>query len=142
MKKILMALCMTFVLSFGVHAGEDTFSRADADKDGRIDRQEFDQAVEKKFKTYDLNNDGVLDMSEMREVQKEHAGADVIGEFEAMDTNRDGKVDFKEFKEAAAKRFKEYDRNGDGYMDRPEVDFRTHYQEPGSVMKPFSSFYF
>lgn len=142
MKKILMVLCMTFVFSFGAYAGDDAFNQADTDRDGRIDRQEFDQAVEKKFKSYDLNNDGVLDMSEIRDVQKAHGDTDVVKEFESMDANKDGKVDMEEFKASAHERFKEYDRNIDGYMDRPEVDYRTRYQDPGSIMKPFGGFYF
>ncbi len=142
MKKILMALCMTFVFSFGAYAGDDAFNQADTNKDGKIDQQEFDQAVEKKFKSYDLNNDGVLDMSEIRDVQKDHKDTDVVKEFESMDANKDGKVDMEEFKASAHERFKEYDRNNDGYMDRPEVDYRTRYQDPGSIMKPFGGFYF
>jgi len=142
MKKILIALCATLVFSFGAHAGEDPFSGADANRDGRIDRQEFDQAVEKKFRSYDLNGDGVLDMEEIRDVRKRHGEWDIAQEFEAMDTNGDGKVDLDEFKASAAKRFMEYDRNGDGLLDRPEVDYRGRYQDPGSVMKPFGGFYF
>jgi Ca2+-binding EF-hand superfamily protein len=142
MKKILFALCMTFVFLFGAHAGEDPFSEADADRDGRIDRQEFNAAVEKKFRSYDLNGDGVLDMEEIRDVRKRHGEWDVGKEFEAMDTNGDGRVDLKEFKESASKRFMEYDRNGDGFLDRPEVDYRGHYQDPQSVSRPFGGFYF
>lgn len=142
MKKILMALCMILMVSFGADAEDDAFSRADADRNGRIDRQEFDQAVEKKFRSYDLNNDSVLDLSEIRDVQQRHGGADVTGEFEAMDADRNGRVDLKEFKDAASKRFREYDRNADGCLDRPEVDYRTHYQDSGSIMKPFGGFYF
>jgi len=81
-------------------------------------------------------------MSEIRDVQQRNKGVDVIGEFEAMDTNRDGRADLKEFKDAASKRFQERDRNADGYLDRPELDYRTHYQDPSSVMKPFGGFYF
>jgi Ca2+-binding EF-hand superfamily protein len=142
MKKILMALCMTFVFSFGAYAGDDAFNQADTNKDGKIDRQEFERAVEKKFKSYDLNNDGVLDMSEIRDVQKNHKDKDVIKEFESMDTNKDSKVDMEEFKASAHTRFKEYDRKNNGYIEIPEVDYRTRYQDPGSIMKPFGGFYF
>lgn len=142
MKKAAAAILIIFAFACMAHAAGDAFDGADLNKDGKIDKNEFDRAVEKKFREHDKNGDGVLDRSEMRELQKAHPKADVAKEFEKMDRNKDGVVDLKEFKEEAAKRFQEYDRNGDGVLDRPELDYRGRYQDPDSAARPFGGFYF
>jgi Ca2+-binding EF-hand superfamily protein len=63
-------------------------------------------------------------------------------EFSAMDADRDGRISREEFLGGALTRFREQDLNGNGVLDRPEVDFRTHYQDPASIAKPFGGFYF
>lgn len=143
MKKILVIAIAVFALVCGAYAAANSaFDKADVNKDGTIDKKEFDDAVTKKFKEYDKNGDGVLDKSEMRAVQRKNKGVNVMREFRDMDKNGDGVVDLKEFRDAAKKRFEEHDRNGDGVLDRPEVDYRARYQDSESVMRPFSGFYF
>ncbi len=142
MKKIMIAAFFILFLAGTAGAADGAFEKADRNKDGKIDQSEFEKAVDKKFREYDKNKDGVLDLSEMRDVHKSHRDMDVEKEFKDMDSNQDGKVDLKEFKDSAKKRFQEHDRNGDGVVDRPEIDFRSRYQDPASVMRPFDGFYF
>jgi hypothetical protein len=140
-KRIFFGLIM-LGLAAAAYAAGAAFEKADTNRDGKIDKKEFDGAVTSKFKQYDRNRDGVLDMSEIRDVQRKNRGADVIREFKDMDTNGDGVVDLKEFKDAASRRFREYDRNGDRVLDRPELDYRQSYEPPGSTGRPFEGFYF
>ncbi len=144
MKRLwIVVVALAFVCSAGAaHADRNAFHKADLNRDGKLDKEEFNKAVEKKFREYDKNGDGFLDASEIRDIQRSHPDVGVQKEFEKMDTNKDGKVDLQEFKDAANKSFDEADKGKTGSVDGRNLDYRGYYQDPSSVMHPFSGFYF
>lgn len=115
--KIVFVICLIFVtFIWNVHAMENDFYLMDTDKSDTIDTEEFKASVTKKFFFYDKNKDGYIDHNELNP----HGDPDIAMEFELMDINKDKKVDIKEFTDAATKRFKFFDLNKNGQLEREE----------------------
>ncbi|HPL63195.1 MAG TPA: EF-hand domain-containing protein [Syntrophales bacterium] len=131
-----------FILAAAAPGAADPFGGADANGDGKVDKREFSAAAREKFREYDRNGDGFLDREEMMAACRSFENESCMREFSGIDKNRDGRISRKEFLGGAGARFREYDRSGDGILDRPEVDFRSHYRDPASVSKLFGGFYF
>ena len=116
MKKILVVLA---VLLFGVTlsiAVGDLFSTIDKNKDGKISKQEYLDAVIATFNKYDLNKDGILTKDEIKLIKK----IDARKFIKDVDSNKDGKISKQEFVSAAEKKFLQLDKNKDGYIDKKE----------------------
>ncbi len=74
------------------HAKQGHMKRADTNGDGKVDKQEFIQAAEKRFSRMDINHDGALDKN------------DHTAYFDRMDSNHDGNISREEFQSAHEKR--------------------------------------
>ncbi|MBA4389778.1 MAG: hypothetical protein C0399_02440 [Syntrophus sp. (in: bacteria)] len=117
MKKTLFVLLLIIVFACGaVFAADDAFNRADADKNGMIDKKELQQILTDKFKEYDKNNDGYIDKEEFNAIKNPAAKK----EFKYIDKDKSRKIDLKEFNKAGSDRFDIYDINRDGNMSREE----------------------
>ncbi len=119
MKKIifLIALFMTaFFLTWNVYSQENAFDKADKDKDGYISKEEFQAAVNSKFKEYDKNNDGYIDEKEFNV----KASPEAAKEFKSMDKNNDTMVNVQEFYAAALQHREAFDFNRDGKISKEE----------------------
>lgn len=124
LKKVAQAVSFMIVIlvlvNMGcVHKPQNAFQKVDDNRDGVIGMQEYDSAVTESFTKYDSNNDGYITESEF---MKQHPDQKTSELFNKMDSNKDGKTDLQEFKKAALRRFKIYDRNEDGFIDRTELD--------------------
>lgn len=108
-----------FSQRFGRRTGwsDRLFERSDADKDGKLTKQEFEQGQKAMFARLDKNGDGKLSSDESprwfnRNAANRGAGAQTLEEvlaraekrFSAMDTNSDGTVLKSEIDAAAAER--------------------------------------
>ena len=104
------------------------FEKADVDGDDQLTRREHAAAAQDKFNQMDTDQDGMLTAQEMS------AGHDLLGKkaksklkvsageaIEKMDTNDDGNLSADEHANAAAKKFDDWDSNGDGALTRTEV---------------------
>jgi len=116
MKKILIVVALIMWGAAVLYGGEDAIEKIDTNKDGRIDHQEFTNAVSQTFRMYDKNGDGYLD----REEFVASTVADPNKWFTEIDANQDGKIDHKEFSGAATKWFSVSDMNRDGCLNRSE----------------------
>lgn len=101
---------------------------ADANKDGSIDRTEFDAERAVHFKKIDSNGDGFVAADEMKAVHDQHRAKMEArrGEMSAkflkrIDTSGDGKVTAAEWQADSLKRFVELDGNGDGAVTADEL---------------------
>lgn len=74
------------------HGKHSHMKKADTNNDGKVDKQEFMQAAEKRFGRMDINHDGALD-------QKDH-----LAYFDRMDSNHDGNISREEFQASHANR--------------------------------------
>jgi Ca2+-binding EF-hand superfamily protein len=105
------------------------FEREDANKDGRLTREET-RLPSAWFEKSDANKDGALTPAELAEARKNmHAekkarhGAGKSGRF---DENGDGKVERQELRTAAANQFARLDANKDGSLSSDEFRAQRH----------------
>ena len=113
-KKILVVLTIMIFTASWSFAADDLFSKIDTNKDDKISRQEYMNAVVESFSKLDKNRDGVLSREEILSIDK--IDAEIF--IKENDINNDGKIIKKEFEQAAEKRFTALDKNKDGYIDK------------------------
>jgi hypothetical protein len=140
---------------FGVHAAgtatndpeverlvQRVLEQMDANKDGRISREEARGPLQQNFDRLDTNHDGFLDRAELRHALARflanrkndpalHATARPPGpDFDALDKNADGRLTREELEGTPyADKFDEIDANGDGKIDRKEFAAYLKKQE-------------
>jgi Ca2+-binding EF-hand superfamily protein len=113
---------------------QKTFSREDANKDGRLTRDES-RIPSAWFERADANKDGALTLAELTEARRSAAfdkgGSKGPGarKHQGFDANGDGKVVRDELRTAAANQFARLDTNKDGSLTRDE--FRPHGRNHG-----------
>jgi Ca2+-binding EF-hand superfamily protein len=96
---------------------EAVIESCDKNQDGRIDRQEYFVRMTDVFFFADRDKNGYLDMKEILVAVPDAAPERV----KSADADRNGKLDLNELRNALSKDFEREDRNGDGVLDRDEV---------------------
>lgn len=140
MATFVMVFAGTLLLPFAANAGkakepEAVFLSLDVDKDGKITKSEFLALYKNKargervFKVYDKDGNGyivkqeyVITAQKLRQDRKAKRSQKQMAD---MDKNKDGKVSKKEFlahnQAYMERKFKAYDKNGDGYLVKEEL---------------------
>jgi Ca2+-binding EF-hand superfamily protein len=98
----------------------EPFSLTDYNKDGRIDRQEYQRRMIEVFYFADRNKDGVVTMEELAAIETVDPKA-----FRAADKNGDGKLTPDEFVAYRMVDFDAADKNHDGVLTYEEVQAWT-----------------
>jgi hypothetical protein len=102
-------------------------ARLDADKDGKITREETEAARKQLFARLDRNGDGLVDEEEMDRARQAIIDRATMMEtrlsmqWRNMDKDGDGKVSAEEFQSRTVV-FDLADRNGDGAVTAEEID--------------------
>src|SRR5262249_51653593 len=110
--------------------------RFDANKDGKLSKQEARGPLAEMFDRFDANKDGFLDRAELRKAAQEliarrggGPGAPAPNgrldenDFDALDANADGRLTREELKGTKwASQFDLIDTNKDGKIDRKEFE--------------------
>jgi Ca2+-binding EF-hand superfamily protein len=129
----------------------------DTDHDGRLSREELSKAVEL-FDRFDRNHDGFLDQKELMEMpsvassdeptitpsqgfgrlrrrQAAQADRNVTQLLQRADADGDGKLSMEEAPPFLKKQFAKIDTNGDGFLDKSELEawFRQHRRLAGNA---------
>ena len=108
---------------------------ADANKDGVVTLDEALAAAEKRFTTLDRNKDGVIDKADFDAARKEMVDYRVKRFIHHYGADKDGKVSREQFMAKAAERFAEMDRNNDGAISRDEQPGRGRWFGRGGYIQ-------
>ena len=117
---------------------DNMLQRMDANKDGKISREEAKGPLAQAFDKFDTNKDGFLDREELRRLAAARLRNAGPGgrpanpgeqprkptlDFDALDLNADGRLTREELKGTPlADKFDEIDTNKDGKIDRKEFE--------------------
>lgn len=111
-----------------VFADNGIWPSADSNKDGRVDRAEFDSERAAHFKTVDTNGDGFLSADEMtafhdaQRAKMESKQGDMGAKFlKRFDADGDGKVSEAEWPKKGRMTFADADGNKDGTVTADEL---------------------
>jgi Ca2+-binding EF-hand superfamily protein len=116
MKKILAVIVMILFAVSLVFAAEEILPKLDKNKDGKVSKKEYMNAVNGHFSKLDKNHDGVLTKEEIKSNEK----IDAEKTIREADADKDGRILKSEYEQAAKKRFSSIDKNKNGYIDRNE----------------------
>lgn len=104
------ALAQTAAMPAAPAVTTDHVAAADANKDGKIDRTEYQKFMEVTFVTYDVNKDGNLEWSEVKEIIP-------VAVFKTADADGNNALSRAEFMAQVMKDFDAADRNADGALN-------------------------
>ena len=116
MKKLLMALVVILCAVSTVFAAEDLSTKLDKNKDGKVSKKEYSSAVSKTFDKLDKNRDGSITRDELGHMDKKDQETFI----KENDADGDGIIIKKEFEQAAEKRFRQLDKNRNGFISKDE----------------------
>jgi Ca2+-binding EF-hand superfamily protein len=118
----------------GMRGGhERMFERADADRDGRVTREEMRTAARERFDRVDANRDGAVTLEEWQAYAATEWGRRGGDErvtqrraamFRGADQNSDGRLSFEEALVMPEAMFRAADVNADGAVAREELPTR------------------
>ena len=119
----------------GERTGERLLRRFDADRDGKVTKDEFMKDVGARFAELDLNNDGRITEEDLppamrgrgiltgnADTPRRGIGRRVFTLLREADANKDGVITRDEALAAAERRFAGLDRNKDGALDKADGD--------------------
>jgi Ca2+-binding EF-hand superfamily protein len=115
------------------------WQNADSNKDGTIDRAEFDAQGAARFKALDANGDGFVTQDEMKafhEAQRakfDAAKGEMGGKFlKRFDKDSDGKISATEWPKDGRLKFEKVDANSDGFVTAEEMT-EAHKSRDGKM---------
>lgn len=115
------------------HTANGMLELYDQNKDGVVDRSEFDAARAAQFTATDTDRDGALSLAEYTaefeqrlDAQRSKVRADAERQskvrFGALDTDKDGRMTFAEYQVSGKRLFTRADSNGDGVVDARDAE--------------------
>jgi Ca2+-binding EF-hand superfamily protein len=107
----LLIICLA--TSSGLASAQSVFARADSDRSGSIDFEEFRGHMSDVFFHADVNHNGSLEGNELSILNQ--------ARLSGTDTNNDGALNLREFLNSTASDFRSSDRNRNNLLERNEL---------------------
>lgn len=101
---------------------------ADLDGDGTITRTEIDEVFSERFAEYDANGDGALDIDEFDQWFREITRPMMVRTFQFLDREGAGALEEDYLKERLDRMVSRLDRNGDGEISREDRRRGGHHR--------------
>jgi Ca2+-binding EF-hand superfamily protein len=122
--KVATAAVLLFSSCVVLAQGRDSsaLDQADANHDGKVTKQEYNDARAALFAHMDRNGDGFIDDGDSREGANERGQRAAAALRGRIDSNGDGKVSKEEFVNAPTLVFDKFDANKDGVLDAQELE--------------------
>lgn len=98
----------------------------DSNGDNALTLEEVTSERGRKFKQFDTNGDGTLDIGEYQGLWMDAMRERMVDRFQKHDNDGDGKITEADFSSRYNRMMKWMDRNGDGKVDRDDVH-RGHH---------------
>lgn len=111
---LLLAVALPAAAQVKPETAPQRFDAADSNKDGKVDRGEYDGFVEELVLLHDSDHDGRL-------ARAETASARDPSKFDKIDSNKDGFLTALEIAAFSTGDFAVMDANQDGFIDRDEA---------------------
>lgn len=112
------------------HGGR-MLERLDLDGDGAVSRDEARAFGDARFQRWDRDSNGVVTEAEMIEAAQERIAARVGKMFARMDRNGDGRLERAELDAMGSARFERMDADGDGRISIEEIRARWRGRHGG-----------
>jgi Ca2+-binding EF-hand superfamily protein len=116
--------------------GGQLFEQADANKDGKVSKDEYNAAIASRFTALDSNRDGAVTEQELYQAGLERYKQRVAMRFKMMDRNSDGKVSADETPRRVPP-FAVLDSNNDGSITKDDVRAMRAHHHRGHRMGGF-----
>jgi len=100
----------------------EMLEQADANRDGAVSRTEFVDARRARFAKMDRNGDGAFSDADLPRLVRKRAGDRIEQVVAAFDGDRDGRLSRDEFVNGPTRLFDLGDRDGNGLLDRREME--------------------
>lgn len=115
------------------------FNELDANKDGKVTKEEREAFRRDQFRTADSNKNGALDSAEMASHMRARSKQRIEKRFAAFDANKDGRLTLDEFPGRAKRRMWRADANTDGAVTKAEMaaaaERRMRFRLPRGFMR-------
>jgi hypothetical protein len=124
--KVMTAATLLLASTFALAQERESaaLANADADRDGKITKQEYVDARASQFAKLDRNSDGFIDDADSRDdAERSQRGKRVAAAIRGrLDANDDGKIDKTEFVSAPTMLFDRFDSDKNDVLDAKELD--------------------
>lgn len=111
--------------------GGRMLERLDLDGDGAVSRDEARAFGDERFQRWDSDSDGIVTEAEMIKAAQERIAARVGKMFARMDRNGDGRLERAELDAMGSARFERMDADGDGRISVEEIRARWRGRHGG-----------
>ncbi|MDQ7090676.1 MAG: EF-hand domain-containing protein [Methylococcales bacterium] len=112
----------------------------DTDKDGKVTKEEFKAAMDRRFQRMDKNEDETVTVKELEQNRQRRQDKNKNKKFSNLDSDKDNAISLEEFLVPRIKRnekkFLEFDKNNDGKLTADELFHKKPKKGKGSNLPP------